>query len=87
MENIEKFLKLAKQDVVTVEFRKIDTNELRIMPCTLNTELSGNKVPESMNQNKNNEDFAVWSLDKNAWRSFRANTVERWYEGYPKEKN
>ena len=54
MENIEKFLKLAKQDVVTVEFRKIDTNELRIMPCTLNTELSGNKVPESMNQNKNN---------------------------------
>ena len=57
------------------------------MPCTLNNKLSNGKVPEGMKQNANNDDFAVWSLDKNAWRSFRTSTVEDWYEGYPKEEN
>ena len=57
------------------------------MPCTLNNKLSNGKVPESMNQNVNNDEFAVWSLDKNAWRGFRASTVEDWYEGYPKEES
>ena len=87
MKDRNKFLELAKKGVVTVEFRKIDTQELRIMPCTLNNKLSNGKVPESMNQNVNNDEFAVWSLDKNAWRGFRASTVEDWYEGYPKEES
>ena len=86
MKNSSKFLELAKVGVVTVEFRKIDTQELRIMPCTLNNKLSNGKVPESMKQNKDNDEFAVWSLAKDAWRGFRANTVEDWYEGYPKEE-
>ena len=87
MKDRNKFLELAKKGIVTVEFRKIDTQELRIMPCTLNNKLSNRKVPEGMKQNANNDDFAVWSLDKNAWRSFRTSTVEDWYEGYPKEEN
>ena len=87
MKDRNKFLELAKKGIVTVEFRKIDTQELRIMPCTLNNKLSNGKVREGMKQNANNDDFAVWSLDKNAWRSFRTNTVEDWYEGYPKEEN
>ena len=87
MKDSKKFLELAKKGVVTVDFRKIDTQELRIMPCTLNNKLSNGKVPESMNQNVNNDEFAVWSLDKNAWRGFRASTVEDWYEGYPKEES
>ena len=47
MKNSSKFLELAKVGVVTVEFRKIDTQELRIMPCTLNNKLSNGKVPVS----------------------------------------
>ena len=87
MKDRNKFLELAKKGIVTVEFRKIDTQELRIMPCTLNNKLSNGKVPKGMKQNANNDDFAVWSLDKNAWRSFRTSTVEDWYEGYPKEED
>ena len=86
MKDAGKFLIEAKVGVVTVEFRKIDTDELRIMPCTLNKELSNNKVPDSFNQKEDNDHFAVWCLDKDAWRSFRASTVEKWYTGYPEEK-
>ena len=87
MKDIAKFLAEAKEGVVTVEFRKIDTKELRIMPCTLNRELSNNKVPETFSQKVDNYEFAVWCLDKNAWRSFRVNTVEQWYTGYPENKD
>ena len=83
MENIAQFLKEAKEGIVTVEFQKIDSEEIRVMPCTLNNELSGNKVPGPMNQGIENDHFAVWCLDKNAWRSFRTNTVILWYTGEP----
>ena len=83
MDNIVQFLKEAKEGIVTVEFQKIDSEEIRVMPCTLNNELSGNKVPGPMNQGVENDHFAVWCLDKNAWRSFRTNTVIRWYTGEP----
>ncbi len=81
--NVNDFINTAKKGVVTVEFRKIDTGELRIMPCTLNRQLSGNKIPEVFQQRENNDYLVVWCLDKNDWRSFRVNTVEHWYEGYP----
>ena len=83
MDKIAEFLKEAKKGLVTVEFQKIDSEEIRVMPCTLNNELSGNKVPGPMNQGIENDHFAVWCLDKNAWRSFRTNTVIRWYTGEP----
>ena len=31
--------KALKEGVVTVEFTKIDTGELRVMPCTLNQDI------------------------------------------------
>jgi hypothetical protein len=27
----------------------------------------------------------MWALDKKAWRDVRVNTIQEWYEGYPKE--
>jgi hypothetical protein len=65
---------------VTVTFRKIDTDEIRVMPCTLNPELlEANGVTITVDYSaKDQEHFAVWSLDKNAWRSFRLDTVEGW---------
>jgi|TARA_R110000868_G_scaffold9000_10_gene45641 hypothetical protein len=77
--NRDEFLKAAQSGTVTVEFRKIDTNELRVMPCTLNRELSGNNVPEVLEQRPDSDHYAVWSIDKQAWRSFRVSTVETWY--------
>tara|TARA_B110000305_G_scaffold241795_1_gene317599 strand:- start:3178 stop:3435 length:258 start_codon:yes stop_codon:yes gene_type:complete len=79
------FTKAAQAGVVTVEFNKIDTGELRVMPCTLNVELSGHNVPEILEQREDNDHLVVWCLDKQGWRSFRTETVITWYEGRPEK--
>jgi len=75
-----KLLDALKKGTVTVSFRKIDTGELRVMPCTLNPAvLEANGVTNKVSiSNTDTEVFPVWSLDKNAWRSFRLDTVEGW---------
>jgi hypothetical protein len=71
-------LEALKKGTVTVSFRKIDTGELRVMPCTLNpVVLEANGVTNKVNvQGTDTEAFPVWALDKDAWRSFRLDTVE-----------
>lgn len=73
-------LEALKKGTVTVTFRKIDTGELRVMPCTLNPAvLEANNVTTKVNyESQNMEAFPVWSLDKDAWRAFRLDTVEGW---------
>ena len=82
MDNNEKakLLEALQKGQVTVSFRKIDTGELRVMPCTLNpVVLKANGVETKINYSSNSmEAFPVWSLDKNAWRSFRLDTVLGW---------
>lgn len=82
MEQAEKgkLLEALKKGTVTVSFRKIDTGELRVMPCTLNpVVLEANGVKQKVNvQSTDTEAFPVWALDKDAWRSFRLDTVEGW---------
>lgn len=85
MDKPEKFLSTIQKGVATVEFRKINTNELRIMPCTLNSEIAGIEISvKSFDPLSDN--MVVWCIDKSAWRSFRVSTVERWYEGYPENE-
>lgn len=79
---IKGFVKAAQQGVVTVEFIKIDTEECRVMPCTLNPALSNHNVPEILEQREDSDHIVVWALDKEAWRSFRVSTLVKWYEGY-----
>mgnify|MGYP003326508304 FL=1 len=76
----DNLLKALQKGQVTVTFRKIDTGEIRIMPCTLNPSvLEANGQTNKVNYTANEmEAFPVWSLDKNAWRSFRLDTVEGW---------
>ena len=80
-----KLLEALQTGLVTVTFKKIDTGELRIMPCTLNEDiLKENGVTSTINYSPNNvEAFPVWSLDKNAWRSFRLDTVVQWDTNSP----
>jgi hypothetical protein len=75
-----KLLEALQKGQVTVTFKKIDTGELRIMPCTLKPEtLKEAGVTISIDYSATGmEAFPVWSLDKNAWRSFRLDTVEGW---------
>lgn len=82
---IKGFVEAAKEGVVTVVFDKINDGGRRVMPCTLNTVLSNHNVPEILEQREESENLVVWCLDKSAWRSFRANTLVKWYEGEPRE--
>lgn len=86
MSDMKGFIKTAQKGVVTVVFKKIYDDKIRTMACTLNRELSNNNVPEILEQKDIGDNLAVWALDREAWRSFRTNTVIEWYEGYPKEK-
>lgn len=78
-----KIIDALKKGVVTVVFEKIDTKEIRTMPCTLNNDISGQGM---VFKNYISDDTLVmYALDKNAWRDVRVNTIIEWYEGYPKE--
>ena len=74
-----------RKGVVTIVFDKINDGGRRVMESTLNSELSGGKVPETLDQREESDNFVVWCIDKNDWRSFRASTLVEWYEGSPEE--
>lgn len=75
-------LEALRSGTVTVTFRKVSTGELRVMPCTLNTEVLVANNAFGNNDTKeivpNPEYLAVWATDKNGWRSFRLESVEGW---------
>ena len=73
-----------KKGVVTVVFKKLDTGDIRTMPCTLNNDISDITMQI---KNYNSPDILImWALDVKAWRDVRVDTIIEWYEGYPKEE-
>jgi hypothetical protein len=86
--NVSEFVKSAKAGIVTVTFKKINTDEIRVMPCTLNSALLKEAgVPIEIKEiGPDSDHVAVWSLDKKAWRSFRVSTVTEWSVGEPKKE-
>jgi hypothetical protein len=76
----EKLIAALKQGTVTVTFQKIDTDEIRVMPCTLNpVVLEANGVKPTIEKiSPDSDHLPTWSLDKDAWRSFRLDTVVGW---------
>ena len=82
--NTKAIVDALKKGVVTVVFEKIDTGEIRTMPCTLNNDISG--VSMIIKEYNSPDALVMYALDKNAWRDVRVNTIQDWYEGYPKEK-
>jgi len=77
---LSRLIEALQKGTVTVTFQKIDSDEIRVMPCTLNPivlKANGvNTVIESVNPDTDH--VAVWALDKDAWRSFRVETVLGW---------
>lgn len=75
-----RLIEALKQGTVTVTFTKINTDEIRVMPCTLNPvvlKANGQKiVVEAVSAETDH--LAAWALDKEAWRSFRLSTVTGW---------
>lgn len=73
-----------KEGVVTVEFIKIDTGELRVMPCTLNQEI--HKQTLNIKNYSTNDTMVMYGLDVKAWRDVKIDTIQKWYQGYPQDK-
>jgi hypothetical protein len=75
-----RLIEALKRGTVTVTFQKIDSDEVRVMPCSLNpTVLEANGVKGAIESiSPESAHLAVWSLDKDAWRSFRVSTVLGW---------
>lgn len=75
-----RLIEALKQGTVTVTFTKINTDEIRVMPCTLNPVVLGahgqKLVVETVSPETDH--LAAWALDKEAWRSFRLSTVTGW---------
>ena len=81
--NTEKIINALKKGVVTVVFEKIDTKEIRTMPCTLNQDI--HKQSLNFKNYASPDTLVMYGLDVKAWRDVRVNTIVEWYEGYPKE--
>ena len=74
---VNELIENLKKGVVIIEFKKIDTGEIRSMPSTLNPEL----VPSSskiLHISSSSDTIMVWSMDKEAWRDIRVSTIIKW---------
>jgi len=83
---IELLDKITEEDIVTVKFRKKDTNEERIMRCTLNFDrIPDRDKPKSVSLKKILKLIKelgilhVYDLDKMGWRSIPFERTE-WME-------
>lgn len=76
----EQLIQALLKGTVTVTFQKVDSDEVRVMPCTLNPAiLEANGITSEVKAiNAESDHIATWALDKEAWRSFRTSTVLGW---------
>tara|TARA_R110002020_G_scaffold308849_1_gene524446 strand:- start:488 stop:748 length:261 start_codon:yes stop_codon:yes gene_type:complete len=74
----EQILPQLQENVCELFFKKVN-GSIRHMTCTLNQEylpmLEQAKVALSNESPTNPDLIPVWDLDKQAWRSFKVNTV------------
>ena len=70
--------------IVTIEYTKVDSGEHRIMPGTLNKDI--HKQTMEIKRYDSPDTILCYGLDVKAWRDVRVDTIQDWYEGYPKEK-
>mgnify|MGYP003323987243 FL=1 len=76
---LAKLIEALKKGQVTVTFKKVDTGEIRVMPCTLNPlVLEAVGTTQVKNVSDTCEHVPCWALDKEAWRSFKVDTVLSW---------
>lgn len=72
----QELLEQLETGVVEVHFTKVN-GELRTMKCTLQSTYLPQQTDVEERTTKQNPDvLAVWDLDKNAWRSFRVESVQ-----------
>jgi hypothetical protein len=82
----DELVKLLKEKVVTVKFKKKD-DSIRKMICTLSEEYLPEpenivKGQEKKTKKDNPNTIPVWDLEKLGWRSFRVDSVVEYESNY-----
>lgn len=68
-------LRLLKNNILEVKFKKVDGSE-RVMKCTLREDYAKPHEKTTEREKKINEDIiSVWDVEKDAWRSFRYDSL------------
>jgi hypothetical protein len=83
MNTKEELTKLLREGAVNVKFKKKD-NTIREMLCTLSSDYlpkSDLEVKEKKAKKVNEDILPVWDLKKEAWRSFRLDSIVDYYKG------
>jgi hypothetical protein len=73
----EEIVEALKANVCEVTFTKVN-GETRTMPCTLRADIVPayeRKTPVKEATAKESATLSVWCIDKQAWRSFRVDSV------------
>ena len=72
----QELVEQLQSGVVEIQFTKVN-GELRTMKCTLNASYLPQQTDVEETASKSNQNtIAVWDLDKEAWRSFRVESVQ-----------
>ena len=75
MQISEKLQAMLEQHVVEIKFKKIDGND-RTMICSRKKEFLSKQINKTENKKQKNENvLAVWDLEKEAFRSFRLDSL------------
>ena len=84
--NMKDLVDALQKDIVTVVFEKLDTGEIRTMPCTLNKEIHKQSI-DIKKYDTNSDTIIMYALDKKAWRDVRVNTIKTGILVCQKRKN
>ena len=83
MKDLASLIKELKKGVTTITFKKIDTGEIRVMPCTLNKDLMSLNSFSLENINSQSKSIVVYALDKKDIRDVIVDTIQSWHPGSP----
>ena len=83
MNNLKDLISALKEGVTTITFKKIDTGEMRVMPCTLKRDLMGTNSFSLENINAQSKSIVVYALDKKDIRDVMVDTITSWHKGLP----
>ncbi len=78
MKDLDKLISALKEGSVTISFQKIDTKEIRNMPCTLKKDLMGVNSFSIENINSQSKSIVVYALDKKDIRDVMVDTIKSW---------
>lgn len=68
-------MNMLKSGIVNIRFTKVDGTE-RVMKCTLAEGIVKSHEKTTDREKKTNENIcSVWDVDKEAWRSFRYDSI------------